>query len=108
MLSEENVTNKKADMDARIKELAALNNSAKELIKKVAGEFGKYYDEIEKYLLPLDLKKYVGKSEDELNEVGESTIKKLKGKYNDIIPEGDMSNSKFIRKLIKNYIERSY
>jgi uncharacterized protein Yka (UPF0111/DUF47 family) len=108
ILSEEDVTNEKADMDARIKELAALNNPAKELIKKVAEEFNKDYDDIKKYLLPLDLKKHVSKTEDELNNIKESVIKELKRKYYDIAPKGDMSNNKFIRKLMKNYIERSY
>jgi hypothetical protein len=106
-LNEERVGNQTGDLNLRAKELQALNNSADEIVKKISREFNKDYDDVKKYLLPLDIKKYASMSSDELNNTAEHEIKKLKAKYLDLIPNASkLTKVSFIKKLINAAIER--
>ena len=103
-LNEEKVNNPIKDLTTRVKELRSLNNSANEICKKIATEFGKDYDDVKRYLLPIDLKRYVGMSVDELNKVGEVKIKELRKKYNKFV-SNTTSRATFLRSLMDAYIK---
>jgi len=104
-LNEERVNNSIKDLTARVKELRSLNNSANEICKKIATEFNKDYDDIKRHLLPIELKKYVGMTNEQLNKVGKDPIRKLRQKYSNIAPKTE-SHSAFLKGLINAYIEK--
>lgn len=103
-LNEEKVNNPIKDLTTRVKELRSLNNSANEICKKIATEFNKDYDDVKRYLLPIDLKKYVGMTTEQLGKVGEVKIKELRKKYNKFASQSTNKIS-FLRSLIDAYIK---
>lgn len=105
-INEARVGNKMGDMGRRVAELRALNNSADMICKKVAKEFGKGYDEVKKYLLPMDLKKYVGMTSDKLDKVGLDTIKSLSAKYRKHAPADTRNRARFIKQLMNSLIQQ--
>jgi len=103
-LNEEKVNNPIKDLTVRVKELRSLNNSTDEICKKIATEFNKDYDDVKRYLLPIDLKKYVGMTTEQLNKVGEVKIKELRKKYSKY--KINISNKAgFLKQLMVAYIE---
>lgn len=103
-LNEEKVNHSVRDLTSRVKELRALNNSADDICKKISTEFGKDYDDIKRYLLPIELKRFVGMSTDELEKVGEKPIKELRRKYSKY-KINTSSKSGFLKQLMSSYIE---
>ena len=104
-LNEEKVNNPTKDLHARVRELRHLNNSADDICKKISTEFGKDYDDVKRYLLPADLKRYVDMTSEELNKVGKEAMRKLKSHYSKIAPASN-SGSAFIKGLIDAYITK--
>ena len=103
-LNEEQVNNPAIDLTRRVKELRHLGNSANEICKKIATEFSKDYDDVKRHLLPLDLKKFVGLSAEQLGKTGEKPIKDLKRKYSKYqINSND--RAVFLKRLMDAYIE---
>ncbi len=103
-LNEEKVNNPTTDLTRRVRELRSLNNSADEICKKISTEFGKDYDDVKRYLLPLDLKKFVGMSSEQLNKVGEKPIKELRRKYSKYASQAT-NKAAFLKSLMDSYIK---
>lgn len=103
-LNEQKVNSSVHDLHRRVKELRALNNSGDEICKKIAREFQKDYDQVKKLLLPSDLKRYVGMTNEQLNRVGEKTIKYLESKYKKYIPGTKRTRASFLKNLMNSYI----
>lgn len=104
-LQEEKVNSKVHDLHRRVKELRALNNSSKDICKKIAIEFKKDYDQVKKLLLPTDLKEFVGKSAEELEKVGEKRIKDLKRKYSKHVNDSARTRSSILNSIMDSYIK---
>jgi hypothetical protein len=92
---------RKSDLYSRVRELRALNNSGKEIVTKVAKEFGREYSQIEKMLLPFKFKNIDNMSDEE--------IAKLRTEYRSLFPArsvSKMSDSTFIDQLKDKIIAR--
>lgn len=92
---------RKSDLYSRVRELRALNNSGKEIVTKVAKEFGREYSQIEKMLLPFKFKNIDNMSEEE--------IAKLKSEYRSLFPPrsiSKMGDKTFIDQLKDKIIAR--
>lgn len=82
------------DFYARVKELKALNNTGKEIVKKIAKEFNKSENDVEKLLLPQRLKN--------IDKMKESELKKIRQDYSQYFSKGELSrlsNKTFIDRL---------
>lgn len=104
-LKEEKVNSKVHDLHRRVKELRALNNSSKDICKKIGIEFKKDYDQVKKLLLPTDLKEFVGKNTEELEKVGEKRMKDLKRKYSKHVNDRAKTKSSMLNSIIDSYIK---
>ena len=87
--------NKLSDLHSRVAELRALNNSGKEICKKIAQEFELEYPKVERMLLPHKLK--------DIDSAGKREIKKMKEEYYRLFDKGErldsMSDITFIERL---------
>ena len=89
---------KMGDIYERVRELRALNNSGTEIVTKVAKEFNKSYNSIEKLLLPKKLKS--------VDSLDEKEIKKLRRSYTDLFSKAELSklSDKIFIKELKNKV----
>lgn len=106
-LNEQKVNSSVHDLHRRVRELRALNNSANEICKKIAGEFQKDYDQVKKLLLPSDLKQFVGMTTEQLNKVGEERIKNLTRKYSKHVSASKRSRAGILNSIMDSYISSS-
>lgn len=109
-LNEQKVSNSVRDFNREVRELRALNNSADEIIKKMATRFDQPYEFVKKKILPTKLKKYAEMSKQELDNVTDKEIKELKDKYKKYFEAEELrrisSKSTFLNKLMDSFVEQ--